>query len=121
MRVSDLKNSRFLTQNDCEPAIVVTISHAERQNVAPPDAEPDNKYCLHFKEPDVKPHVLNVTNGKMIEKLLGSDDSDDWIGKQVVLYRDDSVSFGGNLVGGIRVRAHEAPKADDDLDRPIPF
>ena len=120
MRVSELKNSRFLTPDDCEPAIVVTISHAERQNVAPPDAEPDDKYCLHFKEENVKPHVLNVTNGKMIEKLLGSDNSVDWTGKQVVLYRDDSVQFGGNFVGGIRVRAYEAPNADG-LDQDIPF
>ena len=118
MRVSELKNSRFLTQDDCEPAIVVTISHVERQNVAPPDAEPDDKYCLHFKDEDVKAHVLNVTNGKMIEKLLGSDDSDNWIGKQIVLYRDDSVQFAGNFVGGIRVRAYEAPS---DLDQDIPF
>ena len=120
MKVSELTNSRFLTQEDCEPPIVVTIGRVEKQNVAPPDAEPDEKYCMHFKEESVKPNVLNKTNGKMIEKLLGSNDSENWIGRQIVLYRDDTVQFAGNFVGGIRVRKYQAPD-EEGFDQAIPF
>ena len=49
----------------------------------------------------------------------------DWLGQQIVLYTDPNVSYGGKLVGGIRIRAKRkaaapAPKADD-FDDPVPF
>ena len=119
MKVSELRNSRFLTQEDCEPPIVVTISHVKKQNVPRPDAEPEEKHCLHFKEENVKPLVLIVTNAEKIQELTGSDDSDHWGGKKIVLYRDPDVRYGPEKKGGIRVRAHQAPEAD--LDGDIPF
>ena len=62
----------------------------------------------------------------------------DWVGHKIVLYHDPTVSFGGKLVGGIRVRmprnakaapAKAAPKPapeepkdfDPDNDDGIPF
>lgn len=62
------------------------------------------RWALHFRELD-KPMILNSTNGQIIAKITGSEESDDWDGKQIVLYHDPNVSFGGKLVGGIRVRA----------------
>lgn len=120
MRVGDLRNSTFLTQDDCEPPIVVTADRVEKQNVALPDEKSDEKWCLYFKEPDIKPCVLNKTNGEIMEEITGSDDSDDWLGKQFVFYRDESVRFAGKKVGGIRVRKYEPPQADG-LDQDIPF
>ncbi len=101
----DLKNSRFVTGADCDPPIKVTISHVEQMNVAPADQKPEPRWVVHFKEPDVKPLVLNTTNGQMISKITGSDESDGWTGAEIVLYFDPNVSFGGKLVGGIRIRA----------------
>lgn len=49
--------------------------------------------------------VLNSTNGQLIAQILKSDETDLWKGQKVVLYDDPSVSFGGKLTGGIRVRA----------------
>jgi hypothetical protein len=48
--------------------------------------------------------VLNSTNGQLIARLLGSKNSDDWIGKEIDLYNDPNVTFAGELVGGIRAR-----------------
>ncbi|GAF83248.1 unnamed protein product, partial [marine sediment metagenome] len=33
-------------------------------------------------------------------------ETEEWIGKQIVLWADPTVSFGGKLVGGVRVRPH---------------
>ena len=40
---------------------------------------------------------------RTLTKALG-DDTDDWIGKQVILYVDPDIEFGGNVVGGLRVK-----------------
>ena len=105
MKLSDLKNSRFLTKEDCDPPKLLTISHVDQQNVAPADSAPERKWVLHFKEADVKPLVLNIVNGQAITNIAGSDDSDNWTGVQVVAYHDPGVAFGGKLVGGVRLRA----------------
>lgn len=103
-KVSDLKSSKFLTKHDVEPEVVVTIDSYEELDVSMESQAPEMKWCLYFKQFE-KPLVLNSTNGQLIEAILGSDDFDDWIGQQVVLYNDPTVSFGGKLTGGIRVKA----------------
>lgn len=126
MNVNDLKNSNFLKKEDVDPPVLVSIKSVNQENVAKEGAPPDKKWCLHFEELE-KPMVLNSTNGQLIAKITGSDDSDGWIGKHIVLFHDPNVSFGGKLVGGIRVRAPKAgakipekkiPEAEDDE---IPF
>lgn len=100
--VNDLKDSRFLTKEDVEPPIAVTIKGYEEQNVEM-EGEPERKkWTLSFHELD-KPLVLNITNGQRIEVVTGSAEFDDWIGKKITLYNDKTVSFGGKLTGGIRV------------------
>ena len=45
-----------------------------------------------------------------------------WIGKEVAVYRDESVSFGGQLVGGWRPRKpskHDLAATTDDEDAPF--
>ena len=64
------------------------------------------KWALHFEELD-KPLIINSTNAELIAKIIGSEDTDDWNGYKIVLYKDDNVSFGGKLVGGIRVRGQK--------------
>lgn len=103
MKVSELKSSRFLKKEDVGDGTTVTISHVSQENVAQEGAPQELKWCLHFEETD-KPLVLNSTNGQIIAKITGSDDSDGWGGKKIELYNDPSVGFGGKLIGGIRVR-----------------
>ena len=102
--VNDLKSSKFLTKNDVEPDVLVTIKSYEQMNVAMESQAPEEKWCLYFKELD-KPLVLNMTNGMLVAAITGSEDFKDWIGKQVMLYNDKTVMFAGKLTGGIRVRA----------------
>lgn len=125
--VNDLKSSKFLTKNDVEPAVMVTIKSYEEMNVAMENQAPENKWVLRFRELE-KPLVLNMTNGQLIAAITGSEEFDHWIGKKVVLYNDKAVMFAGRLTGGIRVKASQggqpnpdwvgenpAPSTDDDI------
>lgn len=125
MKTSEMRESKFLKQSDVGKAVLWTIHGLEKVNVAKEGAEPEHKWALTFHESD-KPLVLNATNIQLLEKILG-DDTDLWTGKRVVLYVDPNVSYGGKIVGGIRVRAPKpgavpppppppvAELADDDI------
>lgn len=99
-RIHEMVESKFLKKEDAGDGILVTIQGVEKRDVGT-EAEPEQKWCLILKE--CKPMVLNSTNLALLEKCIGSDDSDDWIGRQVVLFNDENVSFGGKLTGGVRV------------------
>lgn len=110
MNISELRESKFLKKEDIgDSPVLLTIKDVAQFNVAAQGAPEENKWCLVFEEAD-KPLVLNSTNGQIIAKITGSEESDDWIGHKIVLYVDPNVSFGGKVVGGIRCRAPKAPK-----------
>lgn len=121
-KTSEMRESKFLKKEDVGKGVLVTITGCVRKNTAMEGAEPEHKWCLTFQELD-KPFVVNVTNAAICEKIFESDDTDDWIGKRLVLYTDPNVSFQGKLVGGIRVRAPKPgaapppplPMTDDDI------
>lgn len=131
-KVSEMKESKFLRKEDVGGGALLTVKGVEQHNVAMQGAEPDHKWCMTFTETD-KPLVLNGTNLAILTQILGSDDTDDWHGKSVVLYTDPNVSFGGKIVGGIRVRAPKGkamtappakPKVGNalaDMEDDIPF
>ena len=60
--------------------------------------------------------MLNSTNAQLCSAILGSDDTDDWKGKRVVLYVDPTVMYAGQVVGGIRVRR---PKPTAPPPKPV--
>lgn len=113
--ISQMKESKFLKRADCGAGILLTIESCSQMNVGK-ENEPDMKWCLNFVE-DAKPMVLNSTNAEIIAKLSGLTNSDDWSGVKIVAYDDPNVSYGGKLVGGIRVRA---PKTKSATSKPAP-
>jgi hypothetical protein len=107
MNISQLSDSKYLKKEDFPQPMLVTMAEVKQVNVAMEGQKPDMKFALYFQELD-KPLVLNSTNGQLIAKVTGSDETDDWDGKQIVLFHDPNVSFAGKLVGGIRARAPRA-------------
>lgn len=103
-KTSEMRESKFLKQNDVGRGALGTVDQVVQMNVAKEGADPELKWCLIFTDID-KPLVLNATNIQLAEKVFGSDDTDHWKGKRIVLYADPNVSFQGKLVGGIRLRA----------------
>lgn len=124
MKVSSMIESKYLKQSDVDDDINVTVQGLKRVNVARDDEDPDYKWVCKFNEFE-KPMVLNATNIKRMAKALG-DDTDDWTGNQVTLYVDPDIEFGGNVVGGLRVRAIKSkaatkPRPTNDDDSSVPF
>lgn len=104
MKVSDLKQSKYLTKNDCGKGILVTIADVKQENLALTGQPIQLKWCMYFQE-DVKPLVLNATKGQILQVIFGSDNSDDWLGKKIVAFHDPTITNRGQVVGGIGIRA----------------
>ena len=65
---------------------VLTIKEVKQEKVTSNNGEVELKPVAYFFEEGVLPMVLNVTNCKMIEKLYGTGNIYDWIGKKVQVF-----------------------------------
>ena len=115
-KTSEMRESKFLRKEDVGRGVLATITGCIKKNTAMEGAPLEHKWCLTFHELD-KPLVLNSTNTQLCEQICGSDDTDQWIGKRIVLFTDPNVSYAGKLVGGIRVRK---PKSTAPPPPPAP-
>jgi hypothetical protein len=119
MRLNDAFPSQYIKADADVPEegnLIVTIRSIEMRTLGQgKDAE--QKPVASFDEID-KEWVINKTNFLTIAKALGSDDTDDWIGRRVALYSAD-VNFGSEQVRGIRVRP-KAPTPAPAASRPAP-
>lgn len=137
MKASELTTSKYLKKDDCDPPIVVTVARLKKENVARDDEPREEKWIVYFEESD-KGLVLNTTNINSLTEILGSDETDDWVGQKVVLWNNPHIEFGGRVVGGIRIRAtrrkahageareflsgkREAPADNAEFDDDLPF
>ena len=137
MKTSEMMQGKYIKQKDVGQGVLVTIKGLSSANVAMDNKPPDVRYLMHFFEIE-KPLVLRTTNIQLCEKIFQSDESDSWLNKKIVLYADPNVSFGGELTGGVRVRAPrtsptsaqqadtqrfpvETPKPSVDFDDDLPF
>ena len=101
--INQMKNSKFLSKEEAGDGLLLTVKDIQKQNIALPGEPKEEKWVMVFEE--AKPLVLNSTNTKRAAKAFGSDETDDWIGKQIVAFNDEDVEFAGEIVGGIRLRA----------------
>lgn len=128
MKANALIPSKFLKKEDVDPPKLVTVKALRQANVAMDDQPEEMKWTILFKELE-KPMVLNSTNIQLLTKALGTDETDEWVGRQVVVYNDPNVSFAGKITGGVRIRAPKKPAnpaaaqaaAPTDVDDDIPW
>jgi hypothetical protein len=82
--------------------LILTIAGGQMEEIG---QEKDSLPVLSFEETEQK-LVLNKTNIALIFAAHNATDTDELMGKKIALFNDKSVSFGGKVVGGIRVRPH---------------
>ncbi len=99
INVQEFIGSRYLSQEDLDGELVVTLSHVVPEQLLEED---DEKLVAHFKE-KVKPLILNKTNIRRMAKIFGSKWADTWQG-EITVYVDPDVEMQGKIVGGIRVK-----------------
>jgi hypothetical protein len=111
---ADMKMSRFcggyLRADDVHEDMVVTIRSVE-ERVVGGNGEGDLKPICRFEELG-RALVLNQTTIRQLIEILGSDESEDWVGRRVTLYNDPSVCFEGRRTGGLRIRAAPSSKEE---------
>jgi hypothetical protein len=114
-------NSKYLTKDDAgEDGLILTIKGVRLETLKGDDGDED-KVVLHFEE-DVKPMVLNRTNSQLIGIATGAKNAGEAKGKQVVVYNDPTVSFGGKITGGLRIKkVAGAPKPAPQRTGDVPF
>ncbi len=93
----------YLKKEDFPQPAVMTVSDLKMEKL-----QDETKVVVYFLETD-KGLVLNKTNAELIARALNTSQIEEWNGKQITLYNDPSVSFGGKLTGGIRVQANPKP------------
>jgi hypothetical protein len=110
-KITEMIPSNYLKQSDFnENGLIVTVKGLENKNVAQSDEPPDPKWCVYFEEFE-KPLVLNTTNINAMAEACGSENSDDWMGCEVIVYVDPHIVYAGKRVGGLRVRNYTPEQA----------
>lgn len=111
MNVGDITTSNYLSKKEIGEGagLLLTIKSVEQENIARDDQPENLKYIMYFNEQE-KGLTLNKTNGKLLASITGSEESDNWIGKRVVVYFDPSIMFKGEMKGGLRIRKPVTPK-----------
>src|SRR5215471_9964356 len=101
MKTHEMIESKYLRKEDAGKGLRVTIRDLQKETINSDDGE-KQRWVLYFDE-SPKGMVLGTTTIQQCELACGSDDTDEWIGKQIVIYDDPGVAFRGKLTGGIRI------------------
>lgn len=119
-------NSNYLKKDDVgEDGMILTIKGFKSESIDGDDGK-EEKVVMYFEE-DVKPMVVNRTNSQLIGICTGAKHAGEARGKKIVVYNDPTISFGGKITGGLRVKKiagepKAAPKADfDDFKNDVPW
>lgn len=102
--------SCYLAAVDITEEIELTISRIVEEMDASKKTK-DKLLVAYFKESEIrkgerlKPMVINATNAKTINRIANSPFIEDWAGVSVVVYVDDQVRFGRDIVEGLRLKA----------------
>lgn len=118
MTFDQMAPSRFLKQSDFPKPGLLTVSRFENTNVAPENEPKEMKWVVFFEECE-QGMVLSVTNLQLIKAATGTNDPDEAVGKKIVVYVDPTVSFGGKIVGGLRIRAPKGAAPEPAEDAPF--
>lgn len=123
MKFSAMKApSKYLTKEDVDPKKLVTIRKFAMETIEG-RGKSEDKWILYFAECE-KGMVLNPTNQKLMMMALGmtpDSDTNDAIGKKIVVWNDMSVQdLNGELVGGIRIRKYNPSPAQQAQKAPPP-
>lgn len=101
MKISEAFPSKYLSAADFEEGDeTLTIKEIGIEEVGQ-GKDKEQKLFIEFKGKD-KGLICNKTNANTIAKVLGSDDTDDWVGQRITLCRRE-VEFQGEPMWSIRV------------------
>ena len=104
------RKRNYVQQADVDPPLLVTIDRIEEKDVSLADDPEEMKFIVHWKE-NLLPWIPGDEMLEMIHKIAGHGDIEKWAGTELVIYRDETITFRGKVTGGIRCRGSEQPVA----------
>jgi len=109
-------NSKYLKKEDVgDDGVILTIKGFEYEMVEGDNGD-EKKLIMYFEE-NYNPMVVNRTNAQLIAVATGATKSGEAKGKEIVVYNDPTISFGGKVTGGIRIKKLAgAPKQANKQD-----
>ena len=95
----------YIKKRDLEDGpLLLTIASVDKVTFEARNGKPaESKWTLTFACDPIRKFSLNKINLSLTAKGYGKR-TGNWIGQPIELYLDETVSFGGELIGGIRVR-----------------
>ena len=118
MHIGTLSSSKYLKQSDFPKPKLLTIDHVTVEDLARPGEPKKERGVMYFTEV-TRGLVLNKTNINRCASIFGSQETEDWAGKQVVVYFDRDVEMSGQLVGGLRVRGPKPTAQQQSRQSPV--
>lgn len=103
MKLSEMYPSKYLRGADLSAPVKVTIAKIQPERLYTPGVGEVDGWVLYCERAS-KGVVLSKGLALSIAQALGADDTDEWIGKQIVLYPQPMRVAGRDLVA-IRARA----------------
>ena len=101
--------SSYLKADDLTNPVQVTIDYVQLEILKDAAGKEDEKPVLYFRGTK-KGMVLNVTNANVIANIVGDDETDNWSGHLITLYKTTVEAF-GKMVPAVRVQIPEQPVA----------
>ena len=108
-------DSPYLSSADIVDAISLTIA-CVRLELDHTKKTKDSFNTAYFVEKEIrpgeniKPMILNASNSKTMRNLTGSPFIDDWVNVSVMIYVDNNVRFGKEIVEGLRISPNKPEK-----------
>ena len=111
MKLSSMFPRRYATGNDLQGKLhTLTITHIKCEKMRPQAGAPEvERWVLYFKETK-KGVILSRTLAYQIAEILGSEETNDWLGKVIIIY-PQPIQVAGKAVTAIR--AKRAPKLNE--------
>ncbi len=94
--------------------LVFTIKHVKQEIGARVAGKKIDANIAYFVE-NIKPLVINATNGAAMRKMTGSGFVEDWANIPITLYIDKNVKMKGDIVGGVRIHPNMAKLSKPQL------
>lgn len=99
---------------EAKSSLIFKIKHVRQEMGVRVAGRKGNHNIVYFEE-NIKPLCLNAGNAKILKGLSGgSAFVEDWSGIVLQLYIDPSVSFGGEITGGVRINPNRP-----QLEKPV--
>jgi hypothetical protein len=112
MKLTQMFPKRYASGEDFQgKALTLTVARVEREKMfQPKNASETEKWVVYFQEAK-KGVVLNRTLAFQIAEILGSEETEDWVGAMITLY-PQPMTVAGRKVVAIRARAAGKAIAD---------